>query len=71
MSENDEASTPGSTPEVGDDALPEDLQPTDDNPLAQPLDEDEAKSEEELDMRGGKTPEESADEPDVADDTDD
>ncbi len=44
---------------VSDEHLPEDLQPTDDNPLAQPLDEDEAKSPEELDMKGGKTPEES------------
>ena len=47
---------------ISDDALPEDLRPTDDNPLAQPLDEDEAKSPEELDMQGGKTPE--SDEPD-------
>lgn len=44
---------------VGDEDLPEDLRPTDDNPLAQPLDEDEAKSPDELDMRGGKTPEQS------------
>lgn len=29
------------TGEVTDDMLPEDLQPTDDNPLAQPLDEDD------------------------------
>jgi hypothetical protein len=42
---------------IADEDLPEDLQPTEDNPLAQPLDEDEAKSPEELDMRGGKTPE--------------
>jgi hypothetical protein len=55
MSENSDEPTPG----VPDEDLPEDLQPTDDNPLAQPLDEDEAKPAEELDMQGGKTPEES------------
>ncbi|GAB2459076.1 hypothetical protein GCM10027062_43670 [Nocardioides hungaricus] len=41
---------------IEDEDLPEDLRPTDDNPLAQPLEEDEAKSAEELDMQGGKTP---------------
>ena len=51
---------------IEDEDLPEDLQPTDDNPLAQPLDEDEAKSPEELDMQGGKTPEQSS-----TDETDD
>jgi hypothetical protein len=55
MSENSDGPTTG----VDDENLPEDLRPTDDNPLAQPLDEDEAKSAEELDMKGGKTPEES------------
>ncbi|MGY2702834.1 MULTISPECIES: hypothetical protein [unclassified Nocardioides] len=45
---------------IEDEDLPEDLQPTDDNPLAQPLDDD-AKSPEELDVRGGKTPEGSTD----------
>lgn len=37
---------------IGDDQLPEDLQPTDDNPLAQPLDPDDeaTKSQEELEM---------------------
>ena len=37
---------------ISDDQLPEDLQPTDDNPLAQPLDPDDekTKSREELDM---------------------
>lgn len=52
-------------PETGitDDDLPEELRPTEDNPLAKPLDEDEAKSPEELDMHGGKTPE--SDEPDA------
>jgi len=60
---------------ISDEQLPEDLRPTEDNPLAQPLDEDEAKSPEELDMHGGKTPVESdlddTDHSDGADDTDD
>ena len=52
---------------IEDQDLPEDLQPTDDNPLAQPLtDEDDPKSAEELDVLGGKTP----DEDDETDDTD-
>ncbi len=51
---------------ISDEQLPEDLQPTDDNPLAQPLsEEDGPKSRDELDMRGGKTPDES----DESDDT--
>ena len=58
-------------PETGisDEDLPEDLQPTDDNPLAQPLaeDDDETKSREELDVLGGKSP----DETDDTDDTED
>ena len=56
---------------ISDEQLPEDLQPTDDNPLAQPLDEeDHPKSPDELDMHGGKTPEQSGDETDETDDTD-
>ena len=46
---------------IEDEDLPEELQPTDDNPLAQELDQDEAKSPEELDVLGGKKPEQSAD----------
>jgi len=57
MSENSDEPTPG----VDDENLPEDLQPTDDNPLAQPLDEDEAKPAEELDVLGGKDPEQMED----------
>ena len=57
MSENDTAETTG----ISDEQLPEDLRPTDDNPLAQPLSEEDAKSPGELDMLGGKTPEESED----------
>jgi hypothetical protein len=56
MSENTDEPATG----ISDEDLPEDLQPTDDNPLAQPLDEDEAKSPEELDMQGGKTPEQTS-----------
>ena len=52
---------------IEDEDLPEDLQPTDDNPLAQPLDEDDAKSPEELDMQGGKTPDQDPTESDEAD----
>lgn len=42
---------------IGDEDLPEELRPTEDNPLAKPLREDEAKPLEELDMQGGKAPE--------------
>ncbi|GAA4369944.1 hypothetical protein [Nocardioides caricicola] len=55
---------------IEDEDLPEDLQPTEDNPLAQDLDEDEAKSPDELDMGGGKAPVES-EKSDETDDTDD
>jgi hypothetical protein len=67
MSENESEPTTG----IDDEDLPEDLQPTDDNPLAQPLEEaDDPKSPEELDMQGGKTPEQSAErEQDDADDS--
>ena len=45
---------------ISDDQLPEDLQPTDDNPLAEPLAEDEVDADDldELGMHGGKTPDE-------------
>ena len=46
---------------ISDDQLPEDLQPSEDNPLAEPLDEDDAETDE-LDMQGGKTPEQWDDE---------
>ena len=55
---------------IEDEDLPEDLQPSEDNPLAQPLDEDEAKSPEELDMQGGKTPEQTDDQSDEQADQD-
>jgi hypothetical protein len=50
-------STAGSGQGITDQDLPEDLQPTDDNPLAQPLEGDDVKSPEELDVLGGKVPE--------------
>ena len=55
MSESDsENQTEGSE----DDLVPEDLQPSEDNPLAKPLPEDV--DTDELDMLGGKHPEESS-----------
>jgi hypothetical protein len=51
-----------SEPETGsirDEDLPEDLQPGEENPLAEPLDEDVDRDD--LDVRGGKTPEQSGD----------
>ena len=36
---------------IDDDQLPEDLQPTDDNPLAEPLAEDEVATLDDLDSR--------------------
>jgi hypothetical protein len=54
-----------SEPETGsirDEDLPEDLQPSEENPLAEPLDEDVDRDD--LDVQGGKTPEESDDDED-------
>jgi len=54
-----------SEPETGsirDEDLPEDLQPGEENPLAEPPDEDVDRDD--LDLQGGKTPEESDDEGD-------
>jgi hypothetical protein len=45
---------------IRDEDLPEDLQPGEDNPLAESPDPDEV-DRDELDLQGGKTPEESAD----------
>ncbi|GAW49950.1 MULTISPECIES: hypothetical protein [unclassified Nocardioides] len=60
---------------ISDEDLPEDLQPSDDNPLAKPLsEEDDAPSPEELDVLSGKTPEQSDDggsETDTTDDSED
>jgi hypothetical protein len=58
MSNHDDEPATG----ISDEDLPEELRPSDDNPLAQPLTEDDdPKSPEELDVMGGKTPEESGD----------
>ena len=54
---------------ISDDKLPEDLQPGEDNPLAEPLDEDV--DVEDLEMDGGKTPEESDDEESSSDEGED
>lgn len=63
MSESD-AETRG----IHDDDLPEDLQPGEDNPLAEPLEDDIDRDD--LDVHGGKTPEETDDDGDT-DDSDD
>lgn len=48
---------------ISDDQLPEDLQPSEDNPLAEPLSEDDAPDDiDDLDMQGGKEPVEWDDE---------
>lgn len=49
---------------IGDEQLPDDLQPTEDNPLAEPLAEDV--DEDELDVLDGKSAEQSGDEGDGA-----
>jgi hypothetical protein len=49
---------------ISDDQLPEDLQPSEDNPLAEPLTEEEAPDDiDDLDMMGGGSSDESDDEP--------
>ena len=59
--ESPESQTTGREGGITDEDLPEDLQPSDDNPLAQPLEGEDAKSPEELDMQGGKVPEQRDD----------
>jgi hypothetical protein len=65
MSENEQEpetgneSTSGSNDEQDDPFTPDDLKPGEDNPLAEPLDDDEAR--EDLDVLGGKTPEDGDD----------
>jgi hypothetical protein len=53
---------------IRDEDLPEDLQPGEDNPLAEPVDTDEV-DRDELDLLGGKTPDESGGSDDDADGT--
>jgi hypothetical protein len=61
MSESD-----SETGGIRDEDLPEDLQPKEENPLAEPLDEDVDRRD--LDVRGGKAPEGSDDDEDDEDD---
>jgi hypothetical protein len=55
------------TGEIRDEDLPEDLQPGEDNPLAEPLEEDV----DDLDVYGGKSPEQHGDEHDGESDGED
>ena len=57
MSENETENATG----ISDDQLPEDLQASEDNPLAEPLDEEDVEADD-LDLHGGKTPEQWDDE---------
>ena len=71
MTNSEPEKTDGDAEGIADDQLPEDLQPSEDNPLAEPLENrDDAHSVEELDMQGGKTPEGSDDDGDHPADTD-
>ena len=71
MTNSEPQKTDGAAEGIADDQLPEDLQPSEDNPLAEPLENrDDAHSVEELDMQGGKTPEGSDDDGDHPADTD-
>jgi hypothetical protein len=65
MTNSEPEKTDGAAEGIADDQLPEDLRPSEDNPLAEPLENrDDAHSVEELDMQGGKTPEGSDDDGD-------
>lgn len=57
-------------PGITDDQLPEDLQPGEDNPLAEPLDPDDeaTKSRDELDMDATQDDADSGKQPDDSDD---
>ena len=55
---------------IRDEDLPEDLQPGEDNPLAEPVDTDEV-DRDDLDLLGGKTPDESGDSGEGSDDAPD
>ena len=60
-SSSDEATEQGTDDMgIGDDKLPEDLQPSEDNPLAQPLDDEVDPAD--LDMEGGRGADEWDDE---------
>jgi hypothetical protein len=63
MTNSESEKTDEPTEGIGDEQLPEDLRPSEDNPLAQPLSEDDAPDDpEELDMHGGKGAEQWDDE---------
>ena len=66
MTESEKDTEQGSpaTEGIDDDQLPEDLQPTEENPLAQPLDPDDEDTPdpEDLDVMGGKPAEQWDDE---------
>lgn len=68
MSETDNA--PGG---IEDESLPDELQPTDENPLARDLDPDDeqTRSLDDLEMDGGKTADETPDDEPDGDDGDD
>jgi len=71
MTNSEPEKTDGDAEGIADDQLPEDLRPSEDNPLAEPLENrEDAHSVEELDMQGGKTPEGSDDDGDHPADTD-
>jgi hypothetical protein len=56
---------------ISDEQLPEDLQPSEDNPLAEPLTEEEAPDDiDDLDMMGGGSSDESDNEQDESDEQD-
>jgi hypothetical protein len=63
-----EKSTDAGTQGIDDEQLPEDLRPSEDNPLAASLEErDDARDLDELDMQGGKTPGEGGSEDETGD----
>jgi hypothetical protein len=52
--ESTEPASPDDSPGISDDQLPEDLQPTDDNPLAKNPDEDDEASDEDAGPKPGE-----------------
>lgn len=71
---NSEAEKSGDagTQGIEDEQLPEDLRPSEDNPLAVSLEErDDARELDDLDMQGGKTPEESGSDEESGGESDD
>jgi hypothetical protein len=63
MTNSESEKTDEQTEGISDDQLPEDLRPSEDNPLAEPLSEDDAPDDlADLEMDGGKTAEEWDDE---------